>query len=226
MIKRRTMADPGEGRPDGEPADPVSETSPEELARASRAGSEASYAALVNRFQNPLYQFLLLRTRSAADAEELAHETFVRAWRNLARYDDTWRFSTWLYTIARREAVSFYRRQKAVDDTGDARIAFDPRPEPIVALSDMEGRSALWGLARRVLNHEQFDALWLRYAEDLTPREIAAAFDRDASGIRVLLFRARRILAQHLHEDGAQAHAPVTAIPMHRQRQHKKARGA
>jgi RNA polymerase sigma-70 factor (ECF subfamily) len=175
-----------------------SSPTPEELVRDARAGSEASFAELVGRFQNPLYHFLRLRTHSAADAEELAHETFVRAWRNLHRYDETWRFSTWLYTIARREAVSFHRRRRTTAATGPENVAFDPRPEPIASLCAEEGRGALWGLARRVLSGEQFDALWLRYAEDLTPREIAAVSQKDASAVRVQLFRARKVLARHL----------------------------
>ena len=87
------------------------EDSPEALVHALRAGAPGSFAALVGRFQKPLYQYLRLRARSAGDAEEILHETFVRAWRHLDRYDDRWRVSTWLYTIARRQTASFYRRR-------------------------------------------------------------------------------------------------------------------
>lgn len=201
---------PGQGRRHERDA---AEPSPEELARASRAGSEASYAALVGMFQGPLYQFLRFRTPSDADAEEIVHETFVRAWRNLDRYDETWRFSTWLYTIARREAASFHRRRKTTTAPDGVPIALDPRPEPVMALCDAESHGALWGLARRLLSGEQFDALWLRYAEDLTPREIAAVIDRDASSVRVLLFRARRSLAEHLQQDSGATASATTATP-------------
>jgi RNA polymerase sigma-70 factor (ECF subfamily) len=193
----------------------ATEPSAEELARDARAGSEASYATLVGLFQKPLYQYLRFRTQSAADAEELVHESFVRAWRNLERYDERWRFSTWLYTIARREAASFHRRRRINTAPDGMPIAFDPCPEPVMALGDAEVRGALWDLARRLLSVEQFDALWLRYAEDLTPREIAAVFDRDASSVRVLLFRARRSLAAHLQQEPADEISRPTMHEIH-----------
>jgi RNA polymerase sigma-70 factor (ECF subfamily) len=197
--------------PEGRPPGDVPQPSPEELVREARAGSESSYAALIERFQRPLYQYLRLRLQSAGDAEELVHETFVRAWRNLDRYDETWRVSTWLFTIARREAVSFLRRRHPTHPAEGAAVAFDPRPEPMAALVAEEGREALWDLARRLLSGDQFDALWLRYAEDLTPREIAQVHQRDASAVRVMLFRARQSLAHHLRAespptDDASAH--------------------
>ncbi len=166
--------------------------------RATRAGAPGSFASLVGRFQKPLYQYLRLRTRSAGDAEELVHETFVRAWRHLDRYDDRWRVSTWLYTIARRQTASFYRRRADAPSSDELPVAFDPRPDPASALCAAEDRGELWDLARRLLASESFDALWLRYAEDLAPREIGRVLDRDAASVRVLLHRARRTLAEHL----------------------------
>ena len=158
-------------------------------------------AASCPQAQKPLFQFLRLRTRSAADAEEVAHESFVRAWKNLERYDDRWRFSTWLYTIARREAASFYRqarRHAGQHGSGHASSPrVDPAPEPVQALAAEESRGQLWDLARQVLSTDQFDALWLRYAEDLSPQEIARTLDRDPSAVRVMLFRARKLLARH-----------------------------
>ncbi len=184
--------------PPSYPSRPETATSPEELARLAQAGSSASYAELVGRFQKPLYQFLRYRTQSAADAEEVAHESFVRAWQNLERYDERWRFSTWLYTIARREAASFYRQAQSHGTERNTRPVYDPAPEPVQAMAAEEGRGQLWDLARQVLSTEQFDALWLRYAEDLSPQEIAQTLDRDPSAVRVMLFRARKLLARHL----------------------------
>jgi RNA polymerase sigma-70 factor (ECF subfamily) len=180
--------------------------SAEELARESQAGSCASFDQLVGRFQRPLYQFLKLRARSEADAEELAHETFVRAWTHIDTYDSRWRFSTWLYTIARRETASYYRREArrvdgVVGTNADARMAFDPRPEPVQTMCADERHKRIWELASRVLGDDSFTALWLRYAEDLTPREIGHSLERPATAVRVLLFRARRTLSHHLQDE-------------------------
>lgn len=170
----------------------------EELARAARAGSDPAFSQLALRLQRPLYRFLLLHSGSAADAEELTQETFLRAWQAIERYDDRWRFTTWLYTIARRQAASLHRssvrrRTVRVPDEFDS-----GEPDPISASAAAEQRSNLWDLASRVLSNDQRAALWLRYAEDMEPREIARVLGKGAGQLRVTLFRARRILARHL----------------------------
>lgn len=81
----------------------------EEFALLARAGSDQAFSRLVERLQEPLYRFLLQHTGTQADAEELTQETFVRAWQAIERYDDRWRFTTWLYTIGRRQAASHHR---------------------------------------------------------------------------------------------------------------------
>jgi DNA-directed RNA polymerase specialized sigma24 family protein len=58
-----------------------------------------------------------------------------------------------------------------------------------------------------MLTEEQHTALWLRYAEELSPREVARVLERSEVSVRVMLFRARQALAPHAHamlgEDGA-----------------------
>ena len=93
-------------------ARPTDEPTPEELACLAQAGSSESFARLVERFTDPLYNFLALRTPNPADAEELVQETFLRAWHRLDRYDREWRFSTWIFTIAKRLATSGWRRAR------------------------------------------------------------------------------------------------------------------
>ena len=61
-----------------------------------------------------------------------------------------------------------------------------------------EERSRVWELAERVLTEDQRSALWLRYAEDLSVQEIAEVLGRRATTVRVLMFRARQKLAEHL----------------------------
>jgi RNA polymerase sigma-70 factor (ECF subfamily) len=200
------------------PAAPPAEPPPsaEDFARRAQRGCRESYDQLVARFQGPLYQFLLIRTGRPRDAEELAHDTLVRAWERIALYDSAWRFSTWLYTIARRETASFYRRAARGPALGGPPELISPAAEPADALSAAEGRAELWELAARVLPPVQLSALWLRYAEDMTPTEIARSLGRQPSAMRVLLHRARRSLAKHLMANGKPLHRrphPVVCKP-------------
>jgi RNA polymerase sigma-70 factor (ECF subfamily) len=170
---------------------------PEELARAAQRGSTEAFDGLVVRFQEPLYNFLLLRLRNASDAEEVAQEAFLRAWQRIAQYDGRWRFSTWLFAIARNLAITHHRGTQSRPSPALALLDVSARgTDPSGGLSRTELRRALWAVAARVLSAEQRDALWLRYAEDLSPQEIARVLGRRPSSVRVMLFRARARLAE------------------------------
>jgi RNA polymerase sigma-70 factor (ECF subfamily) len=177
----------------------VADASPEDLARAAQRGSTAAFESLVERFQEPLYNVLSMRTRNPADAEELAQEAFLRAWQRIETYDERWRFSTWLFAVARNLSISRLRAEQARPDPAARLVDVSaPGGDPSGGLTRTEARRSLWEVARRVLSAEQCDALWLRYAEDLTPLEIARVLGRRPSTIRVLLFRARARLAEHV----------------------------
>lgn len=173
---------------------------PEELARRAQAGAADAFEALVARFEGPLYHFLRLRVGRGPVAEELAQETFLRAWRKLHLYDPRQRFSTWLFTLAKRVAASHVRRRKSDADrtveSGPEDRALQADPAELAA--DRDEGLHLWRLAGRVLSVEQRSALWLRYAEDLPAAEIARILGRRTVTVRVLLFRAREALAEHL----------------------------
>lgn len=174
------------------------DTSSEELAEQARAGSKPAFAELVARYEAPLFNFLLMRVRSAEDAEELTQDAFLRAWRKIDLYRSEWKFSTWLFTLARHLAAS---RQRSAPPPSAGEEAAEPsclRPDPSGALADTEERANLWSLAERVLTPDQRSALWLRYAEDRTVPEIARILGRNGAAVRVLLFRARASLGRHL----------------------------
>jgi len=190
--------------------EPVRAASDEELARRAREGSSDAFSALVQRFERPLLRFLCLRTGRVEDSEELVQETFLRAWHNLERYDPTRRFATWLYTIAKRLAISHQRRsrgaQLGVEALSDRAAA---EPDPHTSASEREESLELWSLAARVLGQEERSALWLRYGEDLTPAEIAQVLGRRQVTVRVLLFRAREKLARHFDAGDTDAQGMV-----------------
>jgi RNA polymerase sigma-70 factor (ECF subfamily) len=178
-----------------------------ELVARARGGCGRSFGDLVRRFEVPLYNFLLVRTRSASDAEELAQETFLRAWQRIERYDERWSFATWLFTLGKNLAVSRYRARAARPDTsGDDRglHGLESSSDPARAASERDERENLWRTADSLLGTEPRSALWLRYGEDLEIAEIARVLGKRAVSVRVLLFRARERLARHVREQGGE----------------------
>jgi RNA polymerase sigma-70 factor (ECF subfamily) len=173
------------------------EQSPEELAVRAQSGSLAAFSELVDRFEVRLYNFLLRRVGSATDAEDLTQETFLRAWLRIGSYRPRWRFSTWLFTIGARLAVSHARRSPR--RTEPMRPDAPARPAGLAdRLSQSEQRSRIWSLVGELLTPEQQTAVWLRYVEDMAVKDIATVMGRTQVSVRVMLFRTRAVLAEHL----------------------------
>lgn len=76
-----------------------------------QSGERAAFALLVKRHQAPLYNFALRHLGSAAAAEEVVQDAFVRVVRNAGDFKHAARFSTWLYTIARNLCVDEARKR-------------------------------------------------------------------------------------------------------------------
>lgn len=175
-----------------EPKPQTAAVSAEELAVRARDGSRASFDELVTRYRPRLVAFLARRLADAADAEDVAQETFLRAYDRLAQYDPSRPFATWLFTIGKNVAAN----HAIARGRRDARDR-DSRPAD-TAIEDGAGASDLWPRARAILSPDAYRMLWLRYAQGLTVREIAAELDRSSVAVKVMLFRARRRLLQEI----------------------------
>lgn len=175
--------------------DSFQDASPEQLAQSAQAGDWAAFEALVSRFERRIYSFMFQCCKHQTDARELTQETFVTAYQHLADFDVTQSFTTWLFTIARRKWIDRNRRQWR--ETGVNEIPEMPDlNDPATLMARREAAEELWQAARQLLSDTQFQALWLHYAEDLAVRDVARVLRRTPTHVKVLLFRARRILAR------------------------------
>jgi RNA polymerase sigma-70 factor (ECF subfamily) len=174
-----------------------------QLINAAKAGSADAFADLVKHYRTRLLRFLLTRCANFADAEDVLQDTMIAAYRYLHSYDPRWRFSTWLYRIAIRNAQKI--RSENVVEFGDLS---DEESDPLlhcIAASETEN---LWVSARRVLNDDVFAATWLRYAEDMSISDISKALDRSDSWTKVNLMRARKTLDKEMNRknNGSEAY--------------------
>ncbi len=175
----------------------------QDLIEAAQAGSADAFADLVRNYRVRLLRFLMTRCASHADAEDALQDTLVASYRYLNSYDPRWRFSTWLYRIAIRNAHKL--RQDNVVEFGDLQ---DEESDPMLQCIASSETENLWVCARRVLNDEVFAATWLRYAEDMSINDISQALDRSTSWTKVNLLRARKALESELNgqRQGAEAY--------------------
>jgi RNA polymerase sigma factor (sigma-70 family) len=174
--------------------------SDEELACRAQRGCQDSFEQLMRRFQAPVLHFLRNRG-GGTEAEDLLQETFLRAYANLFQYRSCWPFATWLFTIARRVRITYYRRRRrpeGCEATLAAAQSAWPGPEEIVIEAD--SRRYLWGRAAQILSEEEATALWLHYGENLGVRDIAAVLGRTCVAVKTMLFRSRKRLVPLLEE--------------------------
>ena len=164
------------------------------LVAAAKAGSAEAFCDLARLYRERLLRFLLTRCASYADAEDVLQDTLIAAFRYLHSYDARWRFSTWLYRIAIRNAAKL--RGPDLVEVGELK---DEENDPLLqCIADSESEN-LWLNARQLLNDDVFAAMWLRYTEDMSVNDISKALDRSASWTKVNLMRGRRALDTELN---------------------------
>ena len=164
------------------------------LIDAAKGGSVDAFTKLIHGYREGLFRFLLTRCSSHADAEDALQDTLINAYRYIGSYNPQWRFSTWLYRIAIRNAGRL--RTENLTELGDPA---DDSADPLAhCIADSE-RDNLWRSAKRVLSDEVFAAMWLRYVEDMSVRDIASVLDRSSSWTKVNLLRGRRALEVEIH---------------------------
>ena len=175
-----------------------------ELVRRTLAGGLESFDQLMARYETRVFQYLCFRSPSREDAEDLTQRTFLNAYRKLGTYKPAYPFRSWLFAIARNQAVSHLRRLKPQVNT-PFDLA-DPRA-PDHALADQEVRDNLWITVRSELSETQSTALWLAYKEELPLADVARVMGKTVTHVKVILHRGRKALATVLG-DTAPAYRP------------------
>jgi RNA polymerase sigma-70 factor (ECF subfamily) len=177
---------------------------PRVLARI--AGGEAgAFGEIVTRYQRPLFGFLGRMGLAQAHAEDIAQDTFLRAWRHLGSFEPARaEFSTWLFTIARNAALNDRARPAARNErtAGEAESgeAVCEQPGPDEALQAARRRQRLRAALCR-LDAADRTLLALAYTRDLRLDAIARIEGCTLAAIKTRLHRARRQLQEILMED-------------------------
>ena len=168
--------------------------------------NQGDFAGLVTRFQGPLFGFLGRMGFGQAQAEDLAQETFLRAWQSLAQYDAKQAaFSTWLFTIARNLAINERSRASNQHEVWEGHAPVDTpsaEPEPDDLLARAQQRQQLqFALAR--LPVADRCVLALAYISELDIASIARIEDCTAGAVKTRLHRARSRLSEILENPNA-----------------------
>lgn len=174
-----------------------------ELALRALRGEDHAFTQLMRRHKDGLYRFIRRYVGDGDGAYDVVQESFVAAWRNLARYDGTRPFGTWLRAIAMNKCRDRARRETVRRvifggrDGDEALSASDPAPGAEAVLIAAQKRTAL-DRAIAALPQKLKEPLILTAFEDLSHQAAAEVLGVSAKTIETRVYRARRRLAETL----------------------------
>jgi RNA polymerase sigma-70 factor (ECF subfamily) len=167
-----------------------------ELVTAAQRGSRTAFDALVRAHEGPLRSFLARRVCPSA-VDDILQETWLASWQALPRYSRRSRFKAWLYSIATRKCIDYYRQHGRCTTVIALEEAAMDVADPKDQYATVDTRHTVQMLLSR-LPADQREVLELYYYSELTLAEIAQALDRNLSTVKSQFYRAHAVVAQNL----------------------------
>lgn len=174
-----------------------------ELLRQAKAGNTRAFDELITRHRERIYMHTYHMVRNEEDALDITQETFIRAWKSLARFDGASAIGTWLHRIATNAAIDLCRRRQSHPQTeielGTMKIDAASRttptsPEEPGAAIDRADTQRRIEEAFAALSPEHRAVIVLKEIEDLSYEEIAKAIGCSLGTVMSRLFYARKKL--------------------------------
>jgi len=213
MEKAQTM--PKQGVPGGPAAEPLDEApaaplDPGDLSlvRRVQAGERSAFDLLVLKYQHKVVKLVMRYVRNPADAEDVAQEAFVKAYRALPGFRGDSAFYTWLYRIAintaknalvsrQRNPVSYELDARDDDHDYGGRLRDPDTPEGLALTEEIR---EIVQAAMGELPEDLRAAITLRELEGLSYEEIAESMRCPVGTVRSRIFRAREAIDRRLRE--------------------------
>src|SRR5580658_2003310 len=174
-----------------------------------KRGDRAAFTQLVEKYKQPVMNFVYRSLRDEAEAEDLAQNVFLQVYKSRARYQRTAKFSTWLFTIARNLCLNELRRRsrhpaESLEEThaeneDQPRQQFEDKSQVAPPEKLLQGELAgKIEEALAALPENQRTAILLCRQEELSYEEIAEVLDCSLSATKSLIHRGRETLKEKL----------------------------
>jgi RNA polymerase sigma-70 factor (ECF subfamily) len=181
--------------------DPVPITQGDQIAiDRARRGDRDAFRVLVDRHARALFRLAFRMTGNESDAEDIVQETFLKAWKQIGRFDGRAGFGTWVHRICANCALDHIRARRR-HDAGDSEdvlaqaAAGTPSPERIAQSSQV---TAMLGAALEELSGMERAAFVLRHYEGMSMQDISAALGVQTGAAKHSVFRAVQKLRRAL----------------------------
>jgi RNA polymerase sigma-70 factor (ECF subfamily) len=174
-----------------------------------KRGDRAAFAELVEKYKQPVLNFIFRTLRDETEAEDLAQNVFLQVYKSRSRYRRTAKFSTWLFTIARNLCLNELRRRSRHPAESIEETHTDNEDQPQRQYEDKSQMAPpdklLHGeLAQKIeealaeLPENQRSAILLCRQDELSYEEIAGVLDCSLSATKSLIHRGRETLKEKL----------------------------
>lgn len=172
------------------------------IIRQIKKGDVAAYSVLIDRYRHMVFTLAMQLLKNEADAEEVAQDAFLKAYRGLDKFEGRSSFSTWIYRIAYHQAISKLRKLKhrevAYEDEYKIYEESDVAEELGKDILEIQDRARFLQMALDKIKGEEATILTLFYFEELKTEEIAKITGLSVSNVKVRLHRGRQSLLKEL----------------------------
>lgn len=167
-------------------------------------GDHNAYALLVDRYKSYVFTLTLRFTKNREDAEEVSQDIFIKAYRSLADFKGTAKFSTWLYTIVNTTCITFLRKKrldvKSLDDEKTFEVADSQDSGFQANLVEQKSRQNMVNQAIAMLNPDDAEIITLFYKNEQSLEEIGQILGLEVNTAKVRLHRARARLKEKMEK--------------------------
>ena len=176
-----------------------------DLIEQTLAGNQAAYADLVKRHQRFVFTLAMRFTKTREDAEEVAQDAFIKAYRNLQSFAGQSKFTTWLYSIVYTTAMTFLRKRRldtsSIDDENNFIQVENQNAGFENNMAENKSRSFYLNQAIEQLSADDATIITLFYKGEQSLEEIAITLGIEPNNVKVKLFRARQRLKEKLERN-------------------------
>jgi RNA polymerase sigma-70 factor (ECF subfamily) len=161
------------------------------------AGKTEAYSFLVHKYQNMVFTMVVKMLRNTEEAEEVAQDVFVKAYKALPKFKGEAKFSTWIYRIAYNTALDAIKKRSRlvysdiIDEINEGDLG---TMQDALSYIEEKERKELINNALMQLPEDDVAIISLYYFEELPLKEIAKVVNQSLSNVKVKLFRGRKKL--------------------------------
>jgi RNA polymerase sigma factor (sigma-70 family) len=172
------------------------------------SGDHQAYAGLVSRYQSYVFTLTLRMVKSREDAEEVAQDVFIKAYKYLADFKGASKFTTWLYTIVNNTCISFLRKKKldihSLDNEKVFEVADSQDSGMRANMIEQKSKLAMVNDAISLLNPDDAQIITLFYKAEQSLEETAQILGIETNAAKVRLHRARTRLKEKMENNFAE----------------------